>query len=133
MKTLMTPAVTVETHFLDASGIPLGRLATRAADLLRGKHKPSFVNHLDVGDQVTIIHAAKVVLTGRKAEQKVYYHHTGYLGHLKEQRVKDLLERRPEEVVQRAIAGMLPRNRLKAHWLKRLVIWSGEQGETHGR
>ncbi len=133
MKTVMTPQITIETHRLDAAGIVLGRLSTRAADLLRGKHKPTFVPHLLMGDKVVIVNAAQIKLTGRKVEQKVYYHHTGYLGHLKEEHVKDLLVHRPEEVVKRAVAGMLPRNRLKAHWLKNLVIWPGLEGETHGK
>lgn len=131
MKTTMTPPIITEKHVIDADGVALGRIATRAADLLRGKHKPSFVSHLDIGDSVTIVNSSKVKLTGNKLDQKTYYHHTGYLGHLKEEKLKDLMIKRPEEVVRRAIAGMLPKNRLKAAWLKRLVVIAGNEGDTH--
>jgi large subunit ribosomal protein L13 len=126
--TNMSPKHSVGSHRLDATDIPLGRLATRVADLLRGKGKPSFVYHQDQGDAVTVIHASRVKLTGNKLNQKVYQHHTDYLGHLKTKTVKDLLITNPGEIVERAVAGMLPKNRLRAVWLKRLTVLSGEEG-----
>ena len=133
MKTNMSPPHIIKTHHLDASGIPLGRLATRIADLLRGKTKTSFVLHQDQGDQVIVSNARALVLTGNKLEQKAYHHHTGYLGHLKTKTVKDLMQTNPGEVIERAVSGMLPKNRLRAVWLKRLTVYAGEEGVSHGR
>lgn len=128
-KTQSAPTV----HRIDATRVPLGRLATKVATLLRGKHKPTFVFHLDIGDAVIITNAQNVALTGQKLLQKAYYHHTGYLGHLKTRRAKDLMVTKPDEVIRLAVAGMLPKNRLRKHWLKRLTIFGGEEGVTHGR
>ncbi|MEK7460874.1 MAG: 50S ribosomal protein L13 [Patescibacteria group bacterium] len=133
MKTNMSPEHVIVTHRLDATGIPLGRLATKIADLLRGKTKPSFVHHLDQGDTVIVINAQALKLTGNKLDQKAYYHHTGYLGHLKTKTTKDLMQTNPGEVIERAVAGMLPKNRLRAVWLKRLTIHAHEEGANHGR
>lgn len=131
MKTIMTPHISHEKHHLDAAGISLGRLATRAADLLRGKHKTGFVEHLDVGDEVIITNARLVKLTGKKIFQKEYHHHTGWLGHLKTKSLQDMMLNQPEEVIRRAISGMLPHNRLHDLWLKRLTVLSEGEGETH--
>ena len=132
MTTNMSPEQTVAVHHLDATGIPLGRLATKIADLLRGKTKPSFVPHQDQGDQVIVVNAKDVVLTGNKLEQKAYHHHTGYLGHLKTKTVKELMQSNPGEVIERAVTGMLPKNRLRAVWLKRLTIHAGLEGGQNG-
>lgn len=126
--TRMTIENTVAVHRLDAAGQPLGRLATKIADLLRGKGKVSFVHHLDSGDGVIIEHASQVVLTGNKLTQKVYQRHTGYLGHLKTVHAADLMQHKPEEVIRRAVLGMLPRNRLRKAWMKRLTIWAQSEG-----
>lgn len=133
MKTNMSPEHIIATHRLDATGIPLGRLATKIADLLRGKTKPSFVPHQDQGDQVIVVNAQALKLTGNKLDQKAYHHHTGYLGHLKTKTAKDLMQTNPGEIIERAVAGMLPKNRLRAVWLKRLTIHAREEGANHGR
>ncbi|TSC97230.1 MAG: large subunit ribosomal protein L13 [Candidatus Berkelbacteria bacterium Licking1014_2] len=109
-----------QKHILDAASQPLGRLAAAAAGLLRGKHKVNFDYHLDCGDFVEIINADKLILTGRKLEQKSYHHHTGYPGHLKTVTAKEMLSKDPTFIVRQAISGMLPKNKLRVKWLKRL-------------
>lgn len=109
-----------ETHTIDAEGKILGRLAAEIAVLLRGKQKPGFVLNKDMGDFVTIKNAGKMKITGRKIEQKKYYHHTGYLGGIKETSLKVLFEKDPADVLKRAVFGMLPKNKLRAKWIKRL-------------
>lgn len=106
----------------DAAGQVLGRLATQIAVVLRGKDKPSFRQNLIVGDKVKVTNAAKIVVTGRKMEQKKYYHHTGYLGHLKERSLKDLMAKDPADVIKRAVYGMLPDNKLRPILMKNLEI-----------
>jgi len=113
---------------VDADGEVLGRLATRVARVLIGKDKPEFTPHIDCGDHVVVINAAKIVLTGRKAEQKVYHRHSGYPGGLKETSVKKLLTDRPQEVVREAILGMLPKNKLRAHRGKKLRVYVDAKG-----
>lgn len=113
-------------HVLDAKDQILGRLAVQAADLLRGKHKISFESHLDGGDYVTIINAAEIKVTGTKLENKIYSRHSNHPGGLKEEQLKTVLERDPALVLERAIAGMLPKNRLRPIWLRRLKIYAGE-------
>jgi len=113
---------------VDADGAVLGRLATRVARTLIGKDKPEYTPHIDCGDHVVVINAAKVVLTGRKLEQKVYRRHSGYPGGLKETGVKKLLAERPEEVIREAILGMLPKNKLRAHRAKKLRIYVDAKG-----
>ena len=113
---------------LDADGAVLGRLATRVASLLMGKDKPEFTPHVDCGDHVVIINAAKIVLTGRKIEQKVYYRHSGYPGGLRETGVKKLLAEKPDVVIREAILGMLPKNKLRAHRAKKLRIYKDAKG-----
>ena len=112
---------------IDAAGRPLGRVATEVARILRGKHKPEFTPHLDVGDHVIIINAEKVLLTGRKAEQKYYYRHSGYPGGLKKVVYGELLEKKPEKVLYLAVKGMLPHNRLGRAMLKKLRVYRNEQ------
>lgn len=112
---------------IDLDGQVLGRAATTIADLLRGKTKPEFTPHVDCGDFVVAINAAKVKLTGNKLEQKTYYRHSGYLGHLKSESAKDLLSRKPEEVLRQAVRGMLPKTDLGKNLLKKLKIYSGPE------
>ncbi len=112
---------------VDADGLVLGRLATEVASRLRGKHKPIFAPHVDTGDHVVVINAAKVVLTAGKAEKKIAYRHSGYPGGLKSDRYSDLLETRPEEVVRRAVRGMIPKTRLGRQQLAKLKVYAGPE------
>jgi len=113
-------------HVLDAAGIPLGRLASLAAQLLTGKHKPTYAPHIDTGDFVIVINAEKTVLTGRKEEQKIYYHHSGYLGGgLKSETAAHRRQRRPTKLVEEAVWGMLPKNKLGRRQLRKLKVYAG--------
>jgi large subunit ribosomal protein L13 len=112
-------------HVVDADGLVLGRLATEVARLLRGKHKPIFAPHIDTGDHVVIVNAAKVVLTSDKSEKKLVYRHSGYPGGLKTQTFGELLAARPEEAVARAVRGMLPKGRLGRRMAKKLKVYAG--------
>jgi large subunit ribosomal protein L13 len=114
-------------HVIDAEGLVLGRLATEVASLLRGKHKPTFAPHLDTGDHVIVVNAAKVVLTAGKGERKPVYRHSGYPGGLKTQTFADLLARKPEEAVRRSVRGMLPKNRLGRQMLGKLKVYAGPE------
>lgn len=111
-----------ETHTLSAEGKPLGRLATKVAMLLMGKHKPTYTAHIDVGDSVIIKDAAKVVLTGKKLEKKVYQKHSNYPGGFKEVAASKYMKERPERVIELAVSRMLPKNRLQAERMNRLKI-----------
>ena len=128
MKTFMQKKETVERkwYVLDAEGKNLGRVATKAATLLRGKHKVTFTPHVDCGDYVIIINAAKVNLTGNKLEDKKYYNHSGYPGGLRERNAKVMLEKYPEEMLERAIKGMLPHNRLGRKMGTKLFVYADE-------
>ena len=106
-------------YLVDANGVVLGRLASEVAKILRGKHKPIFTPHMDTGDNVIVINAAKIRLTGRKAEQKEYFRHTGYMGHERFTPIATMLARHPERVVERAIHGMLPKSSLGRQRLRR--------------
>lgn len=119
--------ITREWHVLDAQGQPLGRLATRAAMLLRGKHKPQFAPHLPVGDFVIIINAEKVHISGRKDDGKVYFHHTGYPGGLRQTTFRQLMEKHPTRAVEKAIRGMLPHNRLGRRLFTHLKVYAGPE------
>jgi len=112
---------------LDANGVVLGRLATRVARILIGKDKPSYTPFLDSGDHVIVINAERIKLTGSKIDQKVYRHHSGAPGGLKEVPVRTLLSRRPEEVVREAVLGMLPKNKLRARRAKKLRVYAGSE------
>lgn len=129
MNTYMANAedVTRKWLILDATGKPLGRLAVEAARLLRGKHKPTFTPHVDCGDHVIIINAAKAVLTGNKLRDKFYYRHTGYPGGLKAMDYRTFMAKRPEEAVRKAVVGMLPHNRLGAKIGKKLKVYAGAE------
>ena len=130
MKTFSTRPADVRRawHVIDASGQPLGRLSTQVATYLRGKHKPIYAPHLDTGDFVIVINAAKVRLTGRKLEQKRYYHHSGYPGGMKIRQLSSELERLPERVIERAVHGMLPKGPLGLHLFRHLKVY---RGPTH--
>jgi len=112
-------------YILDAANKPLGRLATEAARLLRGKHKPIFTPHMDTGDHVIIINAEKVILTGNKLQQKQYYHHSRYPGGLKSVNYQTLLASKPERAIEKAVKGMIPHNRLGRQVMKKIRIYRG--------
>lgn len=117
--------ITRDWYVVDAEGQTLGRLATRIAHVLRGKHKPTFTRHLDVGDFVIVVNADKVTLSGMKDEQKVYHRHSGYPGGLKSVPFTRMLDRKPTEVVERAVRGMLPKNSLGREMAKKLKVYAG--------
>jgi large subunit ribosomal protein L13 len=112
---------------VDASGKTLGRLATQIADVLRGKRKPEYTPHIDTGDFVVVVNAEKIRVTGNKLEDKLYHRHSGYPGGLRTRTLQDMLDRRPEEVIRRAVKGMLPRNRLARQQLRKLKIYAGPE------
>lgn len=111
-------------HLVDAKDEVLGRMATRVAILLMGKHKPTYANHLDMGDYVVVINAKKIELTGRKEDQKVYRSHSGYPGGFKEIKYSKLISERPEKVIELAVSRMLPKNRLQSERMKRLKVFA---------
>lgn len=117
--------VTRKWHIIDAKGAILGRLATQVATLLRGKHKPIFTPHVDTGDHVIVVNAQDIRLTGKKLKNKIYYHHTGYPGGLKAISAEHLLQKKPTEVVSKAIRGMLPKSTLGKHMAKKLRVYPG--------
>jgi large subunit ribosomal protein L13 len=114
-------------YVVDAEGETLGRLATRVADALRGKGKPEYTPHVDTGDFVVVVNAEKVAVTGKKLEQKLYYRHSGYPGGLRSRTLAVELERRPTEVLRKAVKGMLPRNRLGRAQIRKLKIYAGPE------
>ncbi len=116
-----------EWFIVDATGKTLGRLATEIAKVLMGKHKPTYTPHVDGGDFVVVINAEKVFVTGKKLTDKIYYKHTGYMGHLKETTLKEMLEKKPEEVIRLAVRGMLPKNKLRDRRMKRLKVYAGPE------
>jgi large subunit ribosomal protein L13 len=118
--------VTRNWILVDATDKVLGRLAADVASILRGKTKPEYTPHTDVGDFVVIINAEKVKLTGNKLDQKMYYHHSGYIGGIKGSSAKQILEKKPEEIIKHAIKGMLPKNSLGRSMYKKLKVYSGE-------
>ncbi len=127
MKTYVATPATRERNWLvvDATGKTLGRLATRIAEVLRGKDKPEYTPHIDVGDFVVVVNAEKVAVTGNKREQKLYHRYSGYPGGLRSRSLGQMLERRPEEVIRLAVKGMLPRNRLGRAQLRKLKVYAG--------
>ncbi|HEY6674586.1 MAG TPA: 50S ribosomal protein L13 [Rubrobacteraceae bacterium] len=129
MKSYMARPLEVERkwYVVDAEGQTLGRLATEIATMLRGKNKPQYTPHVDTGDFVVVVNAEKVAVTGRKAEQKVYRRHSGYPGGLKETSYEQLMERRPTEILRRAVKGMMPKNRLARQQLRKLKIYAGPE------
>jgi large subunit ribosomal protein L13 len=129
VKTYAVKASEIERQWwvVDASDQTLGRLATRIATLLEGKHKPIYSPHIDTGDHVVVVNAGRVRVTGNKLIQKRYYRHSGYPGGLKEESLQALLARKPELVIERAVKGMLPQNRLGRAMIKKLKVYSGAQ------
>lgn len=125
MSTYMARPAEVKRKWLviDAAGLPLGRVATAAAMLLRGKHKPIYTPHIDTGDYVIIVNADKVVLTGRKLDQKIYFRHSGYEGGLKRTVYRQLMAKKPEFAMEKAVRGMLPHNRLGRAMFKKLKVY----------
>ena len=116
-----------EWWVVDATDLPLGRLASEIAQLIRGKHKPTFAPHVDGGDFVVVVNAEKVAVTSGKSQEKIYYRHSGYPGGLKEETFESLLERRPEQVLERAVKGMLPKNRLGRQLGNKLKVYAGPE------
>lgn len=126
--TIANPAmIERKWYVVDATDKTLGRLATEVATVLRGKNKPIYTPHVDTGDYVIIINAEKIKVTGNKLNDKVYYHHTGYTGGLKQVTLKELLAKKPEEVVSHAVKGMLPKNALGRAMFKKLFIYAGPE------
>ena len=117
--------ITREWYLVDAEGKTLGRLATQIADVLRGKRKPQYTPHVDTGDFVVVVNAEKIRVTGDKLAQKVYWRHSGYPGGIKSRTLAEMLEKRPEEVIRKAVKGMLPRNRLARQQLTKLKVYAG--------
>ena len=114
-------------YVIDAEGVNLGRLATRVADVLRGKHKPTFTPHIDCGDFVIVVNASKVNLTGNKLNDKIYYNHSGYTGGLRERTAKEMRENYPVEMIERAVKGMIPHTRLGRQVAKKLFVYEGAE------
>ncbi len=114
-------------YVVDAEGQTLGRLATRLADTLRGKLKPDYTPHVDTGDFVIVVNAEKIAVTGNKRADKRYYRHSGYPGGLRSRTLEEMLQRRPEEVIRRAVKGMLPRNRLARRQITKLKVYAGPE------
>lgn len=131
MSTFMAKAETIERkwYVIDAAGKPVGKTAVAAANILRGKHRPEFTPHADCGEFVIIINAGKAVFTGKKLTQKVYYHHSGYIGGLKSVTAKQMMTEKPEFVMEQAVKGMLPKNTLGAKSLTRLRVYAGAEHE----
>ncbi len=129
MRTYSTKVSDIERKWwvIDASGKTLGRLATEAAALLKGKHKPIYSPHLDVGDYVIIVNAAKIEVTGKKLTDKIYYHHSNYPGGLKSISLEKMLETHPTRAIEHAVKGMLPHNRLGAAMVKKLKVYAGSE------
>lgn len=129
MKTYYTPVNEIEKkwYLVDADGKVLGRLASEIAHRLRGKHKPNFSTFMDVGDFIVVVNAEKVKLTGKKMDEKMYYHHSSYMGGLRKQTAKEVLEKKPEELLRKAVKGMLSKNSLGRKQLKKLKIYAGNE------
>ena len=133
--TFMQKKETVERkwYVLDATDLPLGRVATKAAHILRGKHKVTFTPHIDCGDYIIITNASKVKLTGNKLNDKMYYNHSGYTGGLRERNAVEMIENYPVEMVERAVKGMLPHNRLGRQMAKKLFVYAGDAHEQQAQ
>ena len=129
MKTFMEKKENVDRkwYVIDAEGVALGRLATKVATVLKGKHKATYTPHVDCGDFVIVINAEKVKLTGNKLNNKMYYNHSGYVGGLRERNAKTMIEKYPEEMIERAVKGMLPKNSLGAQMYKKLFVYAGPE------
>jgi large subunit ribosomal protein L13 len=122
-----------EWYVIDAKGQTLGRLATRVATVLRGKHRPQYTPHVDTGDHVIVLNASQVSLTGRKEEQKVYYRHSGYPGGIKSTSIKRMREEHPERIIENAVRGMLPKNPLGRSMFGKLKVYAGDSHPHHAQ
>ncbi len=129
MKTFSAKAEEInrEWFLIDAEGKTLGRMATEIARRLRGKHKPEFTPHVDTGDYIVVVNAEKIAVTGNKLNDKMYHHHTGYVGNLKSIALKDLLAKHPERVIEKAVKGMLPKNSLGRQMYRKLKVYAGPE------
>lgn len=135
MKTFMQKKETVERNWyvIDAEGVTLGRLATKAATVLKGKHKATYTPHIDCGDYVIVVNAEKVKLTGNKLMDKKYYNHSGYPGGLRERNAQTMIEKYPEEMIERAVKGMLPKGRLGRQMGKKLFVYVGPEHQQQAQ
>ena len=129
MKTYMASPSTIEKkwYVVDATGYTLGRLASEVASVLRGKNKPTYTPHIDTGDYVIVVNAEKIQVSGKKLDQKIYYKHSGYVGGLKEATLKEMLAKKPEEVIEHAVRGMLPKGPLGREMFKKLHVYAGPE------
>lgn len=129
MKTFMASPATIDRkwYVVDATDMTLGRLASEVAKVLRGKNKPIFTPHIDCGDNVIVINAEKIIVTGKKMDQKVYYHHSDYVGGLKEATLREKLEKKPEQVIELAVKGMLPKGPLGRQMFTKLHVYAGPE------
>ncbi|MBU9738634.1 50S ribosomal protein L13 [Diplocloster agilis] len=129
MKSYMASPATVERkwYVVDATGHTLGRLASEVAKVLRGKNKPIFTPHVDTGDYVIVVNADKIKVTGKKMDQKIYYHHSDYVGGMKETTLKEMMDKKPEKVVELAVKGMLPKGPLGRQMYKKLHVYAGAE------
>ena len=128
-KTFMASPDTIERkwYVIDADGVTLGRLASEVAKILRGKNKPTFTPHIDTGDYVIIVNAEKIKVTGKKLDQKIYYHHSDYVGGMKETTLREMLKKHPERVVEHAVKGMLPKGPLGRDMYRKLFVYVGPE------
>ena len=131
MKTFMASPATIERkwYVVDATDMTLGRLASEVAKVLRGKNKPIFTPHMDTGDYVIIVNAAKVKVTGKKLDQKIYYRHSGYVGGMKETTLREMMAKKPERVIELAVKGMLPKGPLGRQMYRKLYLYAGPEHE----
>ena len=129
MKTFMASPATIDRkwYVVDAEGQTLGRLASEVAKVLRGKNKPIYTPHVDCGDNVSIVNAEKIVVTGKKLDQKIYYHHSGWVGGMKETTLREMLQKKPEQVVELAVKGMLPKGPLGRQMYTKLHVYAGAE------
>lgn len=129
MKTFMASPATIDRkwYVVDATGMTLGRLASEVASVLRGKKKPIFTPHIDTGDYVIVINAEKIAVTGKKLDQKIYYHHSDYVGGMKTATLREKLNKKPEEVIEHAVKGMLPKGPLGREMYRKLFVYAGSE------
>lgn len=135
MKTFMASPATIDRkwYVVDATGMTLGRLSSEVAKVLRGKNKPVFTPHIDTGDYVVVVNAAKVKVTGKKLDQKVYYHHSDYVGGMKETTLREMMAKKPEAVIEMAVKGMLPKGPLGRTMIKKLHVYAGPEHEQQAQ
>ena len=135
MKSFMASPSNIERkwYVVDAEGKTLGRLASEVAKVLRGKNKPTFTPHIDTGDYVIVVNAAKIAVTGKKLDQKVYYHHSDYVGGMKETTLREMLAKKPEKVIELAVKGMLPKGPLGRQMITKLHVYAGPEHEQQAQ